>query len=137
MNEVWYDISMDLTKLIKLYREMSDHTRQYCIKVCEKSGWTHTCCEPENCDHVIERAHELGIDPPERTSHEKLPLMGPNGCVAPPHLRPLCTVHNCRIASLGYIPGDTLWTETYFDLRDQLSESEWEMSKSQEGDVPS
>ena len=43
-------------------------------------------------------------------------------CVIPPHFRPLCTLHQCKIAGLGFDPNDKKWTERYFELRKKLSE---------------
>jgi hypothetical protein len=54
----------------------------------------------------------------------RLPLMGPNGCIAAPHLRPLCTVHQCHIANLGFKKDDPEWTEKYFRLRDAIERYE-------------
>jgi hypothetical protein len=50
--------------------------------------------------------------------------MGPTGCTAAPHLRPLCTYHTCKINSLGCDPADPEWTTTYFDVRDRIEEIE-------------
>ena len=54
-------------------------------------------------------------------------LLGPNGCIAAPHLRPLCTIHTCEIASLGFKKNDTggVWTEKYFALRGEISDLEY------------
>ena len=46
--------------------------------------------------------------------------MGPKGCVVPPYLRPLCTLHDCQITNLGLDPEDSEYTKQYFDLRDEL-----------------
>lgn len=60
----------------------------------------------------------------EPTTHPNLPLMGPNGCNAAPHLRPLCTLHTCKINSIG-TSGNTTWDERYFQLREQIDETEF------------
>lgn len=60
------------------------------------------------------------------TSHPTLMYMGPNGCIVEPHLRPLCTFHTCSVNNYGYKPGDELWTETYFALRNQIEKLSWQ-----------
>jgi hypothetical protein len=60
----------------------------------------------------------------ERTDHPKLPLMGPNGCTAEPHLRPICTLHTCDVNSLGFKRGDEEWTRKYFEIRDEIESEE-------------
>jgi hypothetical protein len=51
--------------------------------------------------------------------------MGPTGCVVPPHLRPICTVHTCEINGVGVKKGDPKWTEAYFKLRGEIEEEEY------------
>jgi hypothetical protein len=46
--------------------------------------------------------------------------MGPTGCIASPHLRPLCTYHTCGINSLG-TSGNQKWDQKYFDLRERMT----------------
>lgn len=50
----------------------------------------------------------------------RLPFMGAKGCVVPPHLRPLCTLHVCSINSFGCDPKDADFTAKYFKLRRQI-----------------
>lgn len=66
----------------------------------------------------------------ERTNHPKLPLMGEKGCVADPHFRVLCTLHVCCINSIGCDPKDLLWTDRYFDLREQIEKVEYRLETS-------
>jgi len=61
----------------------------------------------------------------ERTSHPILPLMGEKGCVAPPHTRPLCTLHTCSVNSLGVKIDDVEWTDKYYILRNKIEMSEF------------
>jgi hypothetical protein len=56
------------------------------------------------------------------TSHPQLPLMGDSGCLAPPHTRPLCTVHVCEGTLLR---SDPQWYEEYWRLRERISELEY------------
>ena len=57
------------------------------------------------------------------TDHPRLKFMSPTGCVVPPHLRPLCTLHTCDVNGRGFKPNDPAWTARYFALREQLEES--------------
>lgn len=59
------------------------------------------------------------------TDHPTIPFLGPGGCVVPPHLRPLCTLHTCEISSIGVKRGDPVWTEKYFDLRNEINDLEF------------
>jgi hypothetical protein len=67
---------------------------------------------------AIDYAVELGIKL-DRTQHPKLPLMGPDGCIAAPHLRPLCTLHTCAINGRG-TSGNMEWDKKYFELREKI-----------------
>lgn len=89
-------------KLIALFKKMSEHTAPVCAKMY--------------CSMAMELAAEQGIVL-ERTNHPRLPLMGADGCTAPPHLRPLCTLHVCCIGSFGFKPNDPGWTREYFRIR--------------------
>jgi len=48
--------------------------------------------------------------------------MSPTGCIVPPHFRPLCSVHCCR---LDIVRGDE-WENNYLKIRDKISEIEYE-----------
>ena len=111
-------------KLIKLYQEMADFT----LPECKQCIRPYSCCSPEYCDFTMDFAARRGVKL-EPTGHERLPLMGKSGCIAPPHLRPMCTVHTCDIHSMGYKKNDFpagSWTEKYYDLRSKIEEAELE-----------
>lgn len=64
----------------------------------------------------------------EHDPHRRLPLLGEHGCTAEPHLRPVCALHACCIAGMGYkTRGEHAdqWTKRYFELREQIEEIEW------------
>jgi hypothetical protein len=63
------------------------------------------------------------------TGHPRLPFMGETGCVVPPHMRPMCTMHTCAVNSLGFKMGDMAWTEKYFALRDKIETLEFSLPK--------
>lgn len=134
-------------KLITLYQEMFEHTHPKCMEgdgsCCTKPG---SCCTAAACHGAIDHAwREWGVHL-QPTGHANLPLMGPTGCIAEPHLRPLCTVHQCDISGLGYLDGDEEWTTRYFELRDAISTTEFKMAQGhahsllqpqwEEGDIP-
>lgn len=60
------------------------------------------------------------------TDHDRLPLMGEQGCTAAPHLRPLCSIHTCEISNFGCKPNDKKWTDKYFGLRSEIEKIEFE-----------
>ena len=61
------------------------------------------------------------------TWHRTLPLMGAAGCIAEPHLRPLCTAHTCETCEHGEKRGDPEWTRRYCELRDAIAAIEIEV----------
>ncbi|MCK9459516.1 MAG: hypothetical protein M0R80_07750 [Proteobacteria bacterium] len=104
---------------IQLWQKMADLTMEKCRQKCKRMGM---CCSPEYCDMARDMAKEKGVVI-EVTGNETLPFLGADGkCVVPPHLRPLCTLHQCDINGFGFCPEDPEWTEKYFQLREKLRE---------------
>jgi hypothetical protein len=106
-------------ELKQAFAALAAHTRPICMSGGKRSGDCRapgSCCSPEYCEMAMEIAKNLG-EPLQLTGHARLPLMGPGGCVAPPHVRPLCTMHVCCINSFGFHPSDKSWTNKYFQLR--------------------
>jgi hypothetical protein len=52
-----------------------------------------------------------------------MPFIVDGKCAVPPHFRPLCTLHQCKISGLGFDPKDPKWTKRYFDLRERLEDT--------------
>ena len=105
------------SRLIELFRQMAELTLPEC-KACRNPL---SCCSPEYCHLTMQHARlhwQTELMPTEH--HATLPLMGPNGCVAPPHLRPICTLHTCDVNSIGCKKGDPIWTRKYFELREEI-----------------
>lgn len=107
-------------KIIALWQKMADHTAPECAHTCRAP---HSCCDPMYCEMATETAQLLGVEL-QTQNHPTLPYMGPNGCVVPPHVRPLCTLHTCAMNSLGFKPGDDQWTRKYFRLRAAIERAE-------------
>jgi hypothetical protein len=104
--------------MIELWQQMADLTMQKCKQKCRILG---SCCSPEYCQMASEYAKEKGITLIE--TGNKLPFLDvENHCVVPPHLRPLCTLHQCDINGWGFSPNDPEWTEKYFQLREKLDD---------------
>ena len=73
---------------------------------------------------ATERAAEFGVTL-TNGNHPTLPYMVDGvGCTVPPYLRVLCTLHTCEVNSFGFKRGDTVWTDEYFKLRDQIEQLE-------------
>jgi len=104
---------MKKSKSEQLWQEMADHTYKKCKEKCHNLG---SCCSGEYCDLAAEFVKLKGINPPP------MPFIQNGKCIIPPHLRPLCTVHQCEISGLGGDPKDPEWTNKYFELRDKLNE---------------
>lgn len=112
-------------QLITLYARMSDITSPECASTCKLP---HSCCSGEYCEMTIEDARDKWSTTLVRTDHPTLPLMGPTGCVAAPHLRPLCTFHTCEVNSWGSKSNDPegKWTTEYFEVRTQIEALEFQ-----------
>jgi hypothetical protein len=109
-------------KLVRLYKDMYELTKNECAHTCRAP---HSCCDSMYCEMTSEWTKEkTGAEWP-KTNHPALPYMGPTGCVVPPHLRPICTVHTCEINGVGVKKGDPKWTEAYFKLRGEIEEEEY------------
>lgn len=99
--------------LIGLYRALADHTAVECATGCKVP---FNCCHPAYCQMAIGWAQAKWGVALEPTGHPRLPLLGPQGCIAQPHLRPMCSVHACCMAELGEKPGHPQWTARYKEL---------------------
>lgn len=97
-----------------LYQKMADLT----LPKCKSCRVPISCCSPEYCEIALEFAKKQGevLSP---TQHPRLPLMGKDGCTAPPHLRPICAVHVCEQHLM-----DVDFAEEYFQLREELSNTD-------------
>lgn len=95
------------------------------LSECKSCQHPYSCCSPEYCEFSIGFAHDRGVEL-QRTGHPRLPMMGPAGCVVPPHLRPMCTMHTCDVNAVGFKkPGNNpieaeAWTKAYFDMRSEI-----------------
>lgn len=112
--------------LIELYRQMAELTAPECRSTCRTP---FSCCSPEYCLAAQDWAKlrwgtELTPVNGRSTRGEPLPFLGPNGCVVPPHMRPMCTLHTCEVNSVGCKKGDPQWTARYFELRERIDSLE-------------
>lgn len=111
-------------ELKQAWQEMSELTKPKCSNDCLVP---RSCCSPEYCEGAIQVAKkDWGLDL-QRTAHPKLPLMGPDGCVAPPHVRPLCTLHVCEGT---FWKAPMAWKKKYMALREKLNRLEMEKHRS-------
>ena len=114
-------------RLIVLYQDISDHSRPVCSGEVEGGCMVpYSCCDKSVCLLVIEQAKwDWNVELPQ-TGHAEYPLMGPDGCTAPPHMRPLCSMHVCCINGNGFKNNDPKWTGRYYELRDEIERLEFE-----------
>jgi hypothetical protein len=108
-------------RLVALYAELAALTAPECAARCPRP---HSCCERRYCLMAVDFARENWNTELPPTWHPSLPLMGPDGCTAAPHLRPMCTAHTCEICEHGCKRGDEAWTERYYELRGAIAEIE-------------
>ena len=99
---------------------MSDLTKPKCLSC--KNVWKYNCCDRMYCEIAKEFAESQGVIL-EYTENQIPFLDNDNNCIVPPHLRPLCTLHNCSINSIG-CTDDKEWDEQYFNLRNQIENEE-------------
>lgn len=104
----------------ELYRKMAELTAPKCASSCRVP---HSCCSIEYCEMAYGEGRKDGVEYPIFSG--PIPHLGPKGCVVAPHHRPLCTLHVCSIAGLGFDP-DKKFEEEYFDLRERIDEMEAE-----------
>jgi hypothetical protein len=110
------------------YREMSELTKVKCggDKCPGVGNRAYRCCDRMHCQMTIDHAYkDWGIRLP--TTGHQLPLMGPTGCTALPHLRPWCTLHQCQIQETGSTK-DRGWDAKYFRLRNKLTRLEQQLA---------
>ncbi len=108
-----------MSDLVVLYQKMADLTRPK----CGECRVPLSCCDSMYCDLATDEAKRQGVELKE-TGHPELKYMGPTGCVVPPHIRKLCTLHLCSINSLGFQPEDPRFTKQYFKLREEIERGE-------------
>lgn len=111
-------------RLVALYQEMYELTVPECASSCPVP---RSCCSPEYCESTIRYAKEYWGTTLTPTGHDRLPLMGPTGCTAAPHLRPMCTLHTCDINSFGLKmrpKPDVKWSHRYFQIRADIERLE-------------
>ena len=116
------------TAISRGYREMSELTKVKCggDKCPGVGNRAYRCCDRMHCQMTIDHAYkDWGIRLP--TTGHQLPLMGPTGCTALPHLRPWCTLHQCQIQETGCTK-DRAWDAKYFRLRNKLIRLEQQLA---------
>ena len=88
-------------RLTALYAEIAQHTWSDCVESCTMQP-RFSCCHPIFCRLTVLYASRAWGVRLEDTDHPSLPLMGPDGCVAAPHLRPTCSKHTCERSPLPF-----------------------------------
>ncbi len=104
---------------VEIFSEIATLTKEHCDKTCIRMG---SCCEALYCHIAIEEAAEDGVV--LEVQDGPLPLMKDGQCLAQPHHRVLCSLHQCDISGVGVFRGDTERTIKYFKLRQEAEEAE-------------
>ena len=71
------------------------HLADMTAPMCGACPLPYSCCEAQYCRDAMAYAAKHWGESLQPTGHPTLPLMGPKGCTAAPHLRPKCTVFVC------------------------------------------
>lgn len=105
--------------LESVFKDLAAHT----APACGSCRLAHACCNTGQCEATLALAKEdFGVDlTPLKTNHPTLPFLGATGCVVPPHLRPICSVHVCE----KHLEAETPWTNRYWELRDIADDLLW------------
>lgn len=112
-------------ELVRAYQAMADLTRPRCgVELC-KTRNPNRCCDAFYCEMAARWAREEWGVELQPTGHPAIPFMGPQGCTVAPHLRPICTVHECTINSVGCDVRDEKFTERYFEIRAEIDRLEY------------
>ena len=98
-------------------QKIAELTMKICERRCISLG---SCCSTEYCAIAIEEAKEFGLE--LQIFEGRLPLLNPDTkqCTAPPHVRPLCTFHQCDISNVGFVKDSKEDTKKYFFLRQEF-----------------
>ena len=100
-----------------LWQEMADLTLAKCKESCRTN--VGSCCSPEYCALAAEAMRKAGYAF-HKFQEEGKTFVVDGKCIVPPHFRPLCSLHQCKISGLGFDPKDPEWTKKYFKLRKRL-----------------
>ncbi len=110
-------------RLIDQYAQIAALTKPECAKCPTAYG----CCDATYCASAKQTAKDVWDTIIEPVGG-KIPMLGPEGCIVPPHMRGICSVHTCEISSMGAKRGDLAWTTQYYILRSEIEELEYELS---------
>jgi len=113
--------------LVELYAKIAEMTWEDCQETCTRQP-RFSCCHDLFCRITVEYAHSIWGVNLQSTGHLTLPLMGPKGCTAAPHFRPICAVHCCEV--IPSEPGPPIegpWREKYQTLKHYLEALETEL----------
>jgi hypothetical protein len=111
-------------RLVVLYAEMAEHTNKLCAACSgpsDRDSGAYGCCSVEHCEITMAYAKEAwGVDLEPVNIH--MPLLGSEGCIAAPHLRPSCSVWTCALGDPGYTDPapDAEWRGQYAELRGRI-----------------
>lgn len=109
-----------------LYQKIAEMTGASCASgkdECAKfAGRTYRCCDRKYCEEAARFAKEAYGVELQPTGNPDLPFMSERGCVAAPHLRPICAMHCCTWswAPQSHIEHDEQKGREYVQLREEI-----------------
>ena len=99
------------TQLVEVRERLADMTKTVCDECsCDQRSEPFRCCQGWACELAIAYADWKWGVRLAPTGNPEFPLMGREGCTAPPHLRPACAGHVCDANAEGM-------PEKYWDLK--------------------
>jgi hypothetical protein len=107
-------------QLVSLYRDLSEMTKSKCDACPSAKTEPYRCCHKWACDLVKEYASWHWNTELHPTGNPDIPFMGPNGCIVPAHMRPMCTSHVCSIDDAA----DPDWKESYLKIKQAIADLE-------------
>ena len=114
-----------MKSLVDMYADIASMTLDFCKNECDKyCDCKYRCCDNKYCLAAKRFAKEKYDTELSPTGNKELLYMDEHGCIVPPYLRPICSLHACSI-SYAEISALGNKTKEYFSLREEiLKESE-------------
>lgn len=107
-----------MDSLKELFQQMYELTNP----LCGKCPVPYSCCDTKYCDIATKYAKDVyNIDLTIFDTGNKVKYLDKEkGCLIPPHLRPMCTLHVCDVNAFGYIRKEPELTDKYYALRNEI-----------------
>ena len=121
-------------RLVEVSREMYHLTNKRCGDYCGPDNPFFNdekviCCEDSYCEATAKYAKEIWNVLLQPTGHPTVRFLGPTGCSVEPHLRPLCTEHQCNFRTFGKFPDSSTDTSKFVELLKEMEDINYQLSR--------